>query len=89
MSWSVETTEKFDKEFARLDRYVQKLIKSWITKRLVDSEDPRVYGKAMIADKRGLWRYRIGDYRLICSLQDDKLIILMLTVGHRKEIYNK
>ena len=87
MKYSVETTELFDRLFRKLDRYTQKLIRAWIGKHLIDCEDPRSFGKALSSDKRGLWRYRIGDYRLICSIQDDKLVILMLTVGHRSEVY--
>ena len=87
MTYSIETTERFDKMFRKLDRYTQKLVRAWIIKHLMNSDDPRAYGKALSADKRGLWRYRIGDYRLLCSIQDDRLVILMLTVGHRKEVY--
>lgn len=87
VKYSVETTERFDKLFKKLDRYTQKLIKSWIIKHLVGCEDPRAFGKALSADKHGLWRYRIGDYRLLSAIQDDRLVILMLTVGHRSEVY--
>ena len=87
MTYSVETTERFDKVFRKLDRYTQKLVRAWIMKHLTNCEDPRAYGKALSADIRGLWRYRIGDYRLLCSIQDDRLVILMLTVGHRREVY--
>ena len=87
MTYSIETTERFDKMFRKLDRYTQKLVRAWIIKHLMNSDDQRAYGKVLSADKRGLWRYRIGDYRLLCSIQDDRLVILMLTVGHRKEVY--
>jgi mRNA interferase RelE/StbE len=50
-------------------------------------EDPRQLGKALTGDKGGLWRYRIGDYRAICKLEDEKLIVLVLDLGHRREIY--
>ncbi|MBQ6392900.1 MAG: type II toxin-antitoxin system RelE/ParE family toxin [Eubacterium sp.] len=87
MNYGVETTRRFDREFKKLDRYTQQMIKSWIKKNLEGCENPRLHGKALIGDKKGLWRYRIGDYRLICSIQDERLIILALSVGHRKEIY--
>ena len=77
-----------DREFKKLDHYTKRMIKSWIIKNLQGCEDPRLHGKALTGDKKGLWRYRIGDYRLICSIQDDKLIILALSVGHRREIYS-
>jgi mRNA interferase RelE/StbE len=87
MNYGVETTRRFDREFKKLDRYTQQMIKSWIKKNLEGCDNPRLHGKALIGDKKGLWRYRIGDYRLICSIQDERLIILALSVGHRKEIY--
>ena len=87
MNYGVETTRRFDREFKKLDRYTQQMIKSWIKKNLEGCDNPRLHGKAFIGDKKGLWRYRIGDYRLICSIQDERLIILALSVGHRKEIY--
>lgn len=87
MSWSVETTTRFDKEFKKLDNYTQKMIKGWVLKNLENTDNPRLHGKQLTANLSGLWRYRIGDYRLICQLQDDRLVILALTIGHRREIY--
>ena len=87
MSYSVETTARFDREFQKLDRYTQRFIKGWIEKNLVGSDNPRQHGKALTANRSGQWRYRIGDYRLICNIDDNKLIILALTMGHRREIY--
>lgn len=89
MSYRVETTARFDKEFKKLDRYTQKMIKGWIEKNLVDCEDPREHGKGLTANRSGQWRYRIGDYRLICLIEDDKCVILALTIGHRSDIYRK
>lgn len=88
MTYTVETTSRFDKDFKKLDRYTQKMLAAWIDKNLSDCEDPSQHGKALTANRKGQWRYRIGDYRLICDIQDDKLVILALTVGHRREIYN-
>ena len=89
MSYRVETTARFDKEFKKLDRYTQKMVKVWIEKNLVDCKDPRVHGKTLTANRSGQWRYRIGDYRLICLIEDEKLVILALTIGHRSEIYKQ
>ncbi|MCC8097902.1 MAG: type II toxin-antitoxin system RelE/ParE family toxin [Eubacterium sp.] len=85
----VETTERFDKEFKKLDKYTMKMIKAWIKKNLEGCENPRAHGRGLTANRKGEWRYRIGDYRLICLIEDDKLVILALTVGHRREIYKK
>ena len=89
MSYSVETTARFDRDFKKLDRYTQRFIKGWIEKNLVGSDNPRQHGKALTANRSGQWRYRIGDYRLICNIDDNKLIILALMMGHRREVYAK
>ena len=88
MSYTLETTSHFDKEFKKLDRYTQRMIKAWIEKNLVGCTDPRIHGKGLTANRSGQWRYRIGDYRLICSIEDSRLVILALSVGHRSEIYS-
>ena len=87
--YTVAVTPRFEKEFKKLDRYTQRLIKAWIQKHLSGCENPRATGKGLTADLSGLWRYRIGDYRLICVIEDDRLVILALTIGHRSEIYEK
>ena len=89
MSYKVETTARFDKEFKKLDRYTQKMVKAWVEKNLVGCNDPRAHGKGLSANRSGQWRYRIGDYRLICQIEDEKLVILALTVGHRSDIYKR
>ncbi len=88
MTYTLETTSRFDKEFKKLDRYTQRMIKAWIEKNLVGCTDPRIHGKGLTANRSGQWRYRIGDYRLICSIEDSRLVILALSVGHRSEIYS-
>ena len=87
--YRVETTSRFDREFRKLDRYTQKMIAAWIDKNLEGCDDPRVHGKGLTANRSGQWRYRIGDYRLICEIEDNKLVILALTVGHRSEVYEQ
>lgn len=85
--YSVELSERFKKEFRKLDKYTQRMLRAWINKNLVDCTDPRQHGKGLTANMSGQWRYRIGDYRLICEIHDNELVILALTVGHRREIY--
>ncbi len=85
--YRVETTARFDREFKKLDRYTMKMIQSWIQKNLVNCDDPRVHGKSLTGDRHGQWRYRIGDYRLICLIDDGRLVIVALEVGHRREVY--
>ena len=87
MSYVVRTTPRFEKEFKKLDRYTMKMIKAWIEKNLSGCENPRVKGKALTANRKGQWRYRIGDYRLITEISDNTITILILNVGHKKEVY--
>lgn len=88
MSYVVRTTPRFEKEFKKLDRYTMKMIKAWIEKNLSGCENPRVKGKTLTANRKGQWRYRIGDYRLLCLIEDEKLVILALSIGHRREVYD-
>ena len=87
MKYEVELSERFKKEFRKLDKYTQKMLRAWINKNLVETENPRLHGKGLTANRSGQWRYRIGDYRLICNINDNKLIILALSVGHRRDVY--
>ena len=87
IEYSVEYTERAIKELKKLDRYTRQMIYSWIGKNLVGCENPRKQGKGLTANRSGQWRYRIGDYRLICEIKDNELVILALSVGHRREVY--
>lgn len=80
-------TQKYAKALKKLDRPTQRLITSWIEKNLIDCEDPRSRGRALVADKSGYWRYRVGSYRLISEIDDGRLTIIMIDLGHRKDIY--
>ena len=88
MIYNVETAERFDREFKKLDRYTQRMIKGWIDKNLIGCENPRQHRKGLTVNRSGQWRYRIGDYRLICQIDDNRLIILALSVGHRRKVYD-
>ena len=85
MIYKVKTAQRFDREFKKLDRYTMKMIKVWIEKNLVNCEDPRTNGKSLTKDQVGKWHYRIGDYRLICHINDGELVLLALNVGQRRE----
>ena len=87
MTYNVLYSKQAIKDLKRLDPYTKKLIKAWIEKNLLNCTDPRAHGKALTANRTGQWRYRIGDYRLICHIDDDKLVILALNVGYRRIIY--
>ncbi|MHC1714873.1 MAG: type II toxin-antitoxin system RelE/ParE family toxin [Acidaminococcaceae bacterium] len=87
MTYKVEYTEQAIKELKKIDKHTQFFILAWIEKNLVDCENPRQHGKVLTANRSGEWRYRVGDYRIIAEIEDDKVIILVLTVGHRREVY--
>ncbi|MDR1285664.1 MAG: type II toxin-antitoxin system RelE/ParE family toxin [Campylobacteraceae bacterium] len=84
---SVEFTPKAEKQLSKLDNSVQKSIKKW-KEELETLENPKSRGKALSSNLKGFWRYRVNDYRLICEIQDDKLIVLVLEIAHRKNIYD-
>ena len=75
------------KSLKKLDKGIARLITSWIRKNLEGCTDPRAHGKGLVANHSGQWRYRIGDYRLLCEIQDEQILILILEIGHRREIY--
>lgn len=87
MSWHLETSKAFDREFKKLDHYTQRIIKGWLTKNVLESENPRTHGKALTDNLARLWRYRIGNYRLIAEIKDNQFTILALSIGHRREVY--
>ncbi len=88
MEYAVEYTVQAVKELKKLDPRTRALIIGWIEKNLVGCRDPRQHGKGLTANRSGQWRYRVGDYRLLAEIQDSKIVILILSVGHRSKIYN-
>ncbi len=88
-SYSLELSERFKKEFKKTRYIYSKNFTRMDWKHLNNTADPRAFGKGLTGNRNGHWRYRIGDYRLICMIDDNKLIILALTVGHRRDIYKR
>lgn len=87
MKYAVEYTPKAVKELQKLDKPTRALIYGWIEKNLVGCENPYLHGKGLVENRRGQWRYRVGDYRLICEIQEQRVVILIVKIGHRREIY--
>ena len=83
----VEFTKNALKQLKKLDKPTAALIIGWIKKNLEGCDNPRVHGKGLTADRSGQWRYRVGDYRLITEIDDDRIIILIVNIGHRRDIY--
>jgi mRNA interferase RelE/StbE len=86
--YHVVYTERALKDLKKMDKYTQRMLYIWIDKNLEGCDNPRVHGKGLTSNRNGQWRYRIGDYRLICRIEDEELVILASTVGHRSEIYD-
>ena len=88
MSYHVEFTKAALRDLKKLDRRTAAMLTGWIRKNLEGCENPRQHGKGLTANRSGQWRYRVGDYRILADIQDDRIVILILNAGHRSEIYN-
>ena len=89
MKYTVVFSKEALKDLKKLDKHTAALIIGWVRKNLEGCENPRAHGKGLTANLSGKWRYRVGDYRLLADIQDDKIVIMMLRVGHRSEIYKE
>ena len=85
--WKIEWDLRAEKDLRKCDKPTQKRITQYIEK-VVAENNPRQRGSALSHNKSGLWRYRVGDYRLICQIEDSYFIVLVIACGHRKEIYD-
>jgi len=86
--WAIEFDEAAKKELAKLDRQVARRLLDFLTQRVISFKDPCSVGQALKGSKLGeFWKYRVGDFRIIAKIQDQKMIILVLRVGNRREIY--
>ena len=86
--YTVRFTERAMKQMHKLDKQRFIIITNWIAKNLENCENPRQHGKALVANRSGQWRYRIGDYRLIAKIEEKIVTIFILEVGHRKNVYD-
>ena len=88
MAWTIELSEQAVKQLKKLDKPVAKRITSFLGERLASLDDPRSIGEALKGSELGaFWKYRVGDYRLICNIDDGVLKVLVLRVGNRREVY--
>lgn len=87
MAWSVEFEAEARKALNKLDRPAQVEILEFLRDRIATKEDPRRFGKALRGSLKGLWRYRVRDYRIICRVENAKLVVLVLQVSHRRKTY--
>jgi mRNA interferase RelE/StbE len=88
MAYSVELSEGVDRELDKLDAQHRQRILKFLNERVAKLDNPRSVGQALRGSRLGeFWKYRVGDYRLICRIEDDRLLVLVLRLGHRREIY--
>lgn len=87
--YKVEFTESAVKQLKKLDKQTVRVIKNWVMKNLVDTTDPRASGKALKGNLKGIWRYRVGDYRLFATIEDNIVTICIFEIGHRREVYKR
>ncbi len=87
MAWKIKFSEKADKAFNKLDKPIQLRVTKKI-KEIAKYDDPKLQGKALPGNLAGLWRYLVGDYRLICLIENHTLLILVLDIGHRRDVYD-
>ena len=88
MAWKIEITDTARKQLAKLDHQVQVSIIRYLRERIATEENPRRFGAPLRRELVNRWKYRIGAYRLICDIQDDKLLVLVLLLGHRSRVYS-
>ncbi|WP_259650367.1 type II toxin-antitoxin system RelE family toxin [Shewanella morhuae] len=86
LAWKVELADSAKKQLARLDKTQAQRITKYL-RRVMSLEDPRDAGKALTGNLRTYWRYRVGDYRVICEIRDTELVIVAVEIGHRREVY--
>ena len=89
MGYTVQLSDNAEKDLRKIDRYQAKIIVSWIEKNLEGCDDPRLHGKALVGNKKDFWRYRVGAYRIIADIQDKLVRIEIITVGHRRDVYDE
>ena len=87
MAWTVEIGDLAEKQLRKLDVPIRDRILHYLAERIEGCKNPRHFGEPLKGNKTGWWRYRVGDYRIICQIQDQKITVLVLAIGHRREIY--
>lgn len=88
MAWTIEFLPRAEKQLGKIARVDASRIRAFLTERLSGLDDPRMLGQALHGPEFGeLWRYRVGDYRIICQIQYDRVVILVVTIGNRRDVY--
>jgi mRNA interferase RelE/StbE len=87
LAWRIEFAASAAKELGKLGKPAQKQITEYLRKRVLGSTHPRDLGKPLRKDLAGFWKYRVGDYRIIATIEEDRFLILVVRVGHRRQVY--
>ena len=85
--WTVEWEKKALKDAKKLDKSARQRIVNYLEERVLVNQNPYQFGKPLKGNKLGLWRYRVDDYRILCQIEENRLVVLVVAVGHRKDIY--
>ena len=86
--WRIEFDADAARDLRKLGEPGRGEILRYLRQRIATAEDPRRFGKALLGDFKGLWRYRVGDFRIVARILDDRFIVLIVTIGHRREVYD-
>ena len=86
--WRVEFDPGAARELRKLGAEAQRLILQYLRRRIATADNPRRFGRPLTGNLKGLWRYRVGDYRIVAAIEDDRFIVLVVTVSHRREVYD-
>ncbi|MGP8251613.1 MAG: type II toxin-antitoxin system RelE family toxin [Terracidiphilus sp.] len=90
MAWKIELSVEADRQLDKLDAQIARRILKFLNDRVAPLDNPRSIGEALHGSRLGeFWKYRVGDYRLICSIEDKLVLILVLRIGHRREVYER
>ena len=87
MAWTIEFDERAERDLSRLDKPIQREIVKYLETRIANSNDPRFFGHALSHNLSGLWRYRVCDYRIVCKFEQDRLVVLVVAISHRSQVY--
>lgn len=87
MAWTIELTETARKQLRKIDKQAQETIRNFLKNRVAEREEPRDYGAPLRGSLSGLWKYRVGDYRIIAEIKDQEIVVLVVRIGHRSKIY--
>jgi mRNA interferase RelE/StbE len=89
MAWQIEFTAEAERDFSKLGRSIQRRIFAYLNGRIATAADPRDYGKPLLHELSGLWRYRVGDYRILCRLEEERVTVLVVEISHRSTVYDR